>query len=40
MGPIYVQCLTVAYAEKFHGGCFIQWHRVVISIWCALFMMS
>jgi len=25
----------VAYAENFHGGGFIQWQMVVISIWCA-----
>jgi len=30
---------SVAYAENFHGG-FIQWHMVVIYIWCALFVMS
>jgi len=29
----------VAYADNFHGG-FIQWHMVVISIWCALFVTS
>jgi len=32
--------ITVAYAETFHGRGFIQWHRVVISIWCALFVTS
>jgi len=31
---------TVAYAEIFHGGIFIQWHMVVICIWCALFLTS
>jgi len=31
---------TVAYAETFHGGGFIQRHRVVICIWCALFVTS
>ena len=31
---------AVAYAETFHGGGFIQWHRVVICIWCALFVTS
>ena len=31
---------SVAYAENFHGGVFIQWHRVVICIWCALFVAS
>jgi len=31
---------AVAYAETFHGGCFIQRHRVVICIWCALFVTS
>jgi len=31
---------AVAYAENFHGGGFIQWHRVVICIWCALFVTS
>jgi len=30
----------VAYAENFHGGRFIQWHIVVICIWCALFVTS
>jgi len=30
----------VAYAETFHGGGFIQWHRAVICIWCALFVTS
>jgi len=30
----------VAYPEKFHGGGFIQWHMLVICIWCALFMTS
>jgi len=34
------QPLAVAYAENFHGGWFIQWHRVVICIWCALFVTS
>jgi len=36
---IYV-LLTVAYAEKFHRRFFIQWHEVVIFIWCALFVTS
>jgi len=31
---------AVAYAETFHGRGFIQWHRVVICIWCALFVTS
>ena len=31
---------SVAYAETFHGGGFIQRHRVVICIWCALFVTS
>jgi len=31
---------AVAYAENFHGGWFIQWHMVVICIWCALFVTS
>jgi len=31
---------SVAYAKNFHGGIFIQWHMVVICIWCALFLMS
>ena len=31
---------SVAYAETFHGGGFIQRHRVVVCIWCALFVMS
>ena len=31
---------TVTYAENFHGVFFIQWHRVVICIWCALFVTS
>jgi len=30
----------VAYAENYHGGGFIQWHMVVICIWCALFVTS
>ena len=30
---------AVACAENFHGG-FIQWHAVVICIWCALFVTS
>jgi len=30
---------AVAYAENFHGG-FIQWHMLVICIWCALFATS
>jgi len=30
----------VAYAENVHGGAFIQWHIVVICIWCALFVTS
>jgi len=31
---------SVAYAENFHEGGFIQWHRVVICICCALFVTS
>jgi len=31
---------TGAYAETFHGGVFIQRHRVAICIWCALFVTS
>jgi len=31
---------AVAYAETFHAGGFIQRHKVVICIWCALFVMS
>jgi len=31
---------SVAYAENFHGERFVQWHRVVICIWCALFVTS
>ena len=31
---------SVAYAETFHGGGFIQRHRVVTYIWCALFVTS
>jgi len=31
---------SVAYAENFHWGGFIQWHMVVIYIWCALFVTS
>jgi len=27
-------------AETFHGGGFIQWLRVVICVWCALFVTS
>ena len=34
---LYVK--AVAYAENFHGD-FIQWHVVVICIWCALFVTS
>jgi len=30
---------AVACAENFHGG-FIQWHMVVIYIWCGLFVTS
>ena len=30
---------AVAYAENFHGG-FIQWHMMVICIWCVLFVTS
>ena len=30
----------VAYAENFHGGRFIQWHIVVICLWCVLFVTS
>jgi len=30
----------VAYAENFHGKGFIQWHMLVICIWCALFVTS
>jgi len=32
-------CSAVVYTENFYGG-FIQWHRVVICIWCALFVTS
>jgi len=32
--------VAVAYAETFHGTGFIQWHRVVICTWCALFVTS
>jgi len=31
--------LAVAHPENFYGG-FIQWHMVVICIWCALFVTS
>ena len=31
---------SVAYAETFHGGGFIQRHKVVICIRCALFVTS
>jgi len=31
--------LSVAYTENFHGGV-IEWHMVVICIWCALYVMS
>jgi len=24
--------------RNFHGVCFIQWHMVVICVWCALFV--
>jgi len=30
----------VVYGEDFHGGGFIQWHMVLICIWCALFVTS
>jgi len=30
----------VAYTEYFHGEGFIQWHMVVICVWCALFVTS
>jgi len=41
MWLLYVQLLgAVAYAENLHGWCFIQWQRVVICIWCALFVTS
>jgi len=30
----------MAYAENFHGGGFIQWHMVIICIWCVLFVTS
>jgi len=33
------QMSAVAYAENLLGG-FIQWHMVVICIWCALFVTS
>jgi len=26
--------------RNFHGGVFIQWHMVVICVWCALFVTS
>jgi len=29
----------MAYEENFHGG-FIQWHMVLICIWCALLVTS
>jgi len=31
--------VPVTYAENFHLG-FLQWHMVVICIWCALFVTS
>jgi len=31
---------TSCVRRKFLWGGFIQWHRVVICIWCALFVMS
>jgi len=31
---------SVAYAEDFHRGGFIQWHMVVICLWCAVFVTS
>jgi len=31
---------AVAYAETFHGGGFIQRQKVVICIWCVLFVTS
>jgi len=33
-------CSTVAYAKNCHGDGFIQWHVVVIFIWCTLFVTS
>jgi len=30
----------MAYAENVYGGVIMQWHMVVISIWCALFVTS
>jgi len=35
--PGHTLSSSVAYAENFHGG-FIQWHIMVICIWCALFV--
>jgi len=35
----YPCSIVVAYAENFHGRV-IQWHMVVICIWCALFVTS
>jgi len=32
--------VAVAYAENFHEGVFIQFHIVVICIWCVLFVTS
>jgi len=32
--------VTCGVRRKFSWGGFIQWHRVVICIWCALFVMS
>jgi len=37
---VHKRCFTVAYAVNFHGVGFIQWHTVVICIWCALFVTS
>jgi len=38
--PLATQLVyTVACAENFHGG-FIQWHMVVICLWCAVFVTS
>jgi len=34
------QASSLAYAENFHVGGFIQWHMLVICIWCALFLTS
>jgi len=40
VGQILRQACLVVYAENCNGGGFIQWHMVIIFLWCAVFAMS